>query len=378
MSEPVSRFLSRRTVGILALIVAGAAAGGWFVYGRPAQGTEKTAAITGPRPVLVQKVSLSPAAPQRMLVGTLRARVEADHGFRVSGKVAERLVQTGERVRKGQVLARLDPADLALQRETAEAELAAARASERSTAAELARVTELRQKGWSTEQALDRQRAALEEATGRRSRAERSVDLARNTQSYAELRAEADGIVLSVAIEPGQVVAAGQAVLRVAQDGDREAQIAIPEMDIDDVAKVRAEATLWTEPGRTYRAQLRELSPSADPATRTFQARFRLPDLAADAPLGMTVSVSLRPQEDQRVVRLPLAAILNEGQGARVLVVDVATGELKVKPVEIRTLEAREALVAGGLAEGDQVVILGVHTLKPGQKVRPITELRLG
>jgi RND family efflux transporter MFP subunit len=308
----------------------------------------------------------------------LRAKVEADQGFRVGGKVAERLVQAGDRVRKGQVLARLDPADLGLQREAAEAELAAAAASDRAAQAEFARITELRQKGWSTEQALDRQRASLEEATGRRLRAGRSLELAKNAQSYAELRAEADGIVIATQIDAGQVVAAGQPVLRLAQDGEREAQVAVPELDLDDVRKARAEATLWTEPGRAYRAQLRELSPAADPATRTFQARFRLSGLPADAALGMTVSVDLSAPDEARIVRLPLSAILNEGQGARVLVVDAGSGELKVQPVEIRALESREALVAGALAEGDQVVILGVHTLKPGQKVRPVTELRLG
>lgn len=369
---------SRRTLGIAALLIAGGAAAYWFGYARPAgEASKKVAETVSNRPVLVQKVSLQPTRATRVLVGTLRARVEADQGFRISGKVAERLVQAGDRVKKGQVLAKLDASDLSLQRETAEAELAAAKASERSAAAELGRVTELRQKGWSTEQILDRQRAALEEATGRRLRAEGSVELARNAQSYAELRAEADGIVLVANAEPGQVVAAGQSVLRLARDGDREAQVAVPEQDIDDLPKARAEAALWTDPSRTHRALLRELSPSADPATRTFQARFSLPELAPDAPLGMTVTLHLKPAEETRLARVPLSAILNEGKGTEVYVVN-GNGELKRKAIEIRSLEARDALVAGGLSEGDQIVILGIHTLKPGQRVRAVTELRLG
>jgi RND family efflux transporter MFP subunit len=369
---------SRRAIGIAALIAAGGAAAYWFGFARPGLQAEKQVAEPASnRPVLVQKVSLQPTRATRVLVGTLRARVEADQGFRIGGKVAERLVQAGDRVKKGQVMARLDASDLSLQRETAEAELAAAKASERSASAELGRVTELRQKGWSTEQILDRQRAALEEATGRRLRAEGSVELARNAQSYAELRAVADGIVLAAQAEPGQVVAAGQAIVRVARDGDREAQVAVPERDIEDLPKARAEAALWTDPNQLHRALLRELSPNADPATRTFQARFSLPDLAPDAPLGMTVTLNLKPAEEIRLARVPLSAILNEGKGAEVFVVG-GDGELKRKAVEIRSLEARDALVAGGLNEGDQIVILGIHTLKPGQRVRAVTELRLG
>ncbi|MCA3634590.1 MAG: efflux RND transporter periplasmic adaptor subunit [Rhabdaerophilum sp.] len=373
-----SAFLSRRNFGIAALVLATSAAGAWFLVGRPAAEVGKPQAENlENRPVLVQKVQFATAAPARILVGTVRARVETDQGFRISGKVAERRVQAGDRVKKGQVVATLDPADLTLQRETAEAELAAAKASEKSSSAELMRVIELRAKGWSTEQALDRQRAALEEATGRRLRAERQLELARNAQSYAELLAEDDGIVVSTSVEPGQVLAAGQPVLRIAKDGLREAIVAIPEQEMDDIRKALAEASLWTDPGRSYPAKLRELSPAADPLTRTFQARFTLEGLPADAPLGMSASLSVRPTEELRVARLPLAAILNEGKGTEVFVVE-ASGELKRKAVQISAYEARDALVSSGLADGDLVVVLGVHKLKPGLKVRPVTEMRLG
>ncbi|MCA3648589.1 MAG: efflux RND transporter periplasmic adaptor subunit [Methylobacterium sp.] len=376
--SPSSAFFSRRNFGIAALVLATSAAGAWFLVGRPAAEVGKPQAENlENRPVLVQKVQFATAAPARILVGTVRARVETDQGFRISGKVAERRVQAGDRVKKGQVVATLDPADLTLQRETAEAELAAAKASEKSSSAELMRVIELRAKGWSTEQALDRQRAALEEATGRRLRAERQLELARNAQSYAELLAEDDGIVVSTSVEPGQVLAAGQPVLRIAKDGLREALVAIPEQEMDDIRKALAEASLWTDPGRSYPAKLRELSPAADPLTRTFQARFTLEGLPADAPLGMSASLSVRPAEELRVARLPLAAILNEGKGTEVFVVE-ASGELKRKAVQISAYEARDALVSSGLADGDLVVVLGVHKLKPGLKVRPVTEMRLG
>lgn len=380
MTRPSLQFLSRRTLGGLALLAAGAAAATWFVVGRPSTETapKPVAVAAKDRPVLVRKVALEPIAQPRLLVGTVRARIEADHGFRISGKVARRLVQVGDRVKKGAVLALLDTTDLSLQRQSAEAERNAAIAAERNATAEFARITELRQRGWSTEQALDRQKAALEEATGRRLRAERNVELASNAQSYAELRAETDGIVISVQAEPGQVIAAGQPIIRLAQDGDREAQVAIPEQQVGDLARLKADAALWTDAGRSMPARLRELAPSADPATRTFQARFTIADLAADAPLGMTVTVSLAEPEQVRLARIPLAAIINEGAGPEVFIVNPQTGELSRRKVEVAGLEARDAVLRAGLKDGDIIVVLGVHKLKPGQKVTPVTEIRLG
>lgn len=370
---------SRRTLGVLALLAAGSAATAWFMVGRPAaQISAPKAQAVVDRPVLVQKISFSSLVQPHVLVGTVRARIEADHGFRIGGKVATRLVQVGERVKQGMVLATLDATDLRLQRETAEAELAAAQAAERQSAAEMSRITELRQKGWSTDQVFDRQKAASEEAASRRKRAEHNVALALNAQSYAELKAEADGIVILAALEPGQIVAAGQAVFRIARDGDREAQVAIPEQDIEQIRAARASAALWSEPGRSLGAVLRELSPNADAATRTFQARFTLSGLASDAPLGMSVSLTVLPAEAQRVVRVPLSAVLNEGSGTEIYVVDPASSTLARRKVVIKAFESRDAIVTSGLSEGDLIVILGIHKLKPGQKVTTITELRLG
>ena len=366
---------SRRTLGVLALLAAGSAATAWFMVGRPAaQISAPKAQAVVDRPVLVQKISFSSLVQPHVLVGTVRARIEADHGFRIGGKVATRLVQVGERVKQGMVLATLDATDLRLQRETAEAELAAAQAAERQSAAEMSRITELRQKGWSTDQVFDRQKAASEEAASRRKRAEHNVALALNAQSYAELKAEADGIVILAALEPGQIVAAGQAVFRIA----REAQVAIPEQDIEQIRAARASAALWSEPGRSLGAVLRELSPNADAATRTFQARFTLSGLASDAPLGMSVSLTVLPAEAQRVVRVPLSAVLNEGSGTEIYVVDPASSTLARRKVVIKAFESRDAIVTSGLSEGDLIVILGIHKLKPGQKVTTITELRLG
>lgn len=375
---PASRSRAlRRLVPAALLVLAGAGAASFALTGKP---PEKTAAATeGPiRPVQVQVVRIAPLTQPRVLVGTLRARVEGDHGFRVAGKIAARKAQAGDRVKAGMVLASLDETDFRLSREQAEAELAAARSSARQAELERDRIAELRRKGWSTEQAFDRQKATLDEAMGRVKRAERQVELATNAQSYADIRADADGTVIGVYAEAGQVVAAGQPIFRIARDGDREAQVAIPEQDLGLARQARAEVALWSDAKIAHKATLRELSPNADAATRTFQARYTVEGLAADAPLGMTVTLTLTGAATQDGARIPLAAVLNEGGGTEVFVVEKATGALMRKSVKVLSYDTRQAVIGGGLADGDLVVTLGIHTLRAGQKVRALTEPKLG
>ncbi len=321
------------------------------------------------RAVVAQTVTFESRTPTRTFVGTVRPRVESDFGFRVGGKVAERLVQVGQRVSAGQALARLDETDLNLQREQAEAELSAARASLGQAMAEDSRIASLRRDGWSTASAFDRQRAALEEARSRVNRAERSLSLAANNLAYATLRADADGVVTSTAVEPGQVVAQGQTAIRVARLDSREAVVAIPEALIDRARRAEASVGLWSEPNRRFRATLRELSPSADPATRTYQARFTIEEAPQELEFGLTATVTLSDREDGKIVRLPLSAIYNDGSGPSVFVVN-GDGSLSIRKVDVAAFEAREAIVRAGLSEGDHVVTLGVQKLDVAQRVR--------
>jgi RND family efflux transporter MFP subunit len=379
MSPAPSRLktLIRRSAPVAFVIAGLAGAAGWALASRPA---EKPAVIaTDPtRPVLVRLVQPEPLTQSRVLVGTIRARIEGEQGFRVAGKIASRKVQIGDRVKAGDMIALLDETDLRLSRESAEAELAAARAALEQAELERVRIGDLRAKGWSTEQAADRQKAAVAEAAGRVIRAARQVELATNAQSYAALRADNDGVVMGLMAEAGQVVAPGQAMVRIARDGDREALVAIPEQDIGLARAARAEATLWSEPGRAYLARLRELAPSADPATRTFAARFTLAAIPPDAPLGQTTTLTLAHEGGASAVRLPLSAILDQGEGPHVFVVEKATGLLTLRPVKLMTLDQREAVIGEGLTEGEMVVTLGVHTLRAGQKVRARFDDRLG
>jgi RND family efflux transporter MFP subunit len=274
-------------------------------------------------------------------------------------------------VRAGDVVARLDPQDLALQVESAEAELAAATSNLAQAAADLERYTTLKGKGFASIADFDRKRAANDEAEGRLQRAKRALDLVRNQLGYADLKADVDGVITATLAEPGQVVAIGQAVARIAHRGEKEAVVALPETWLGEARKAKATVQLWSERDRSFDARLRELSPQADPATRTYAARFTIADADDAVAFGMTATVTLSRLADARVARLPLSAILNRGSGPSVYAVD-QTGALVLRPVTVASFTENAALVTSGISDGDQVVTLGVQKLEAGLKVRAV------
>src|SRR5438309_6378027 len=256
------------------------------------------------RPVLVATVHYEAESPERSFVGSVKPRIETDMGFRVPGKIAKRLVEVGQTVDVGQPLATLDEIDLKLQAEQAEAELRAATGVLAQAAAAEQRAKDLRAKGWTTDAQMDQARAAADEARARLNRAERSVDLTKNSLSYATLLADAKGVVTATLIEPGQVVASGQTAIRIARVAEKEAVVAIPETLVGRAKSGTATVTLWSEPGKTYTAKLREVAPTADPATRTYLAKFSLPDAGETVSLGMTATLTLADPATTRVARL--------------------------------------------------------------------------
>src|SRR5213592_1244659 len=261
------------------------------------------------RPVLVATVHYEASSPERSFVGTIRPRIETDMGFRVPGKVAKRLVEVGQTVDVGQPLATLDEVDLKLQAEQAEAEFRAATGVLAQASAAEIRAKELREKGWTTDAQMDQARAAADEARARFNRAERSVELTKNSLSYATLAADARGVVTATLIEPGQVVAAGQTAVRVARFAEKEAVVAIPETLVGRAKDGVASVSLWSEPDKKYLAKLREIAPSADPATRTYLAKFSLPGAGDSVSLGMTATLTLSDPATDRVARVPLSAL---------------------------------------------------------------------
>jgi len=330
--------------------------------------------VTPGRPVLVATVHYESESPERSFVGTVRPRIEADMGFRVPGKVAKRLVEVGQNVDVGQPLATLDEVDLKLQAEQAEAEFRAATGVLAQAAAAEQRAKDLRGKGWATDATLDSAKAAGDEARARLNRAERSVDLTRNSLSYATLEADTRGVVTATLVEPGQVVASGQTAIRVARFGEKEAVVAIPETLLGRAKDGVATVSLWSEPDKKYAARLREVAPSADPATRTYLAKFSLPGADDHVSLGMTATLTLADPATQRVARLPLSALFSEGGEPSFYVVDAA-GEVTLKPVTVKSYESGDVVVSGGVDEGAKVVTLGVQKLDPAQKVRIVSSL---
>jgi RND family efflux transporter MFP subunit len=326
------------------------------------------------RPVLVATAHYEAESPERSFVGTIKPRIEADMGFRVPGKVAKRLVEVGQTVDVGQPLATLDEIDLKLQAEQADAEFHAATGVLAQAAAAETRSKDLRVKGWTTDAQLDQAKAAADEARARLNRAERSVDLTKNSLSYATLVADSRGVVTATLVEPGQVVASGQTAIRVARFAEKEAVVAIPETLVGRAKEGTATVTLWSEPDKKYAAKLREIAPSADPATRTYLAKFSLPGADDRVSLGMTATLTLADPATQRVARLPLSALFNEGGDPSFYVVD-DKGDVTLKPVVVRAFESNDVVISGGVDEGAKVVALGVQKLDPTQKVRVVSSL---
>jgi RND family efflux transporter MFP subunit len=336
---------------------------------------EKAAETVVPgRPVLVATVHFEAESPERSFVGTIRPRIETDMGFRVPGKVARRLVEVGQTVDVGQPLATLDEVDLKLQAEQAEAEFRAATGVLAQAGAAEQRAKDLRAKGWTTDAQLDTSRAAADEARARLNRAERSVELTKNSLSYATLVADTRGVVTATLIDAGQVVASGQTAIRVARFAEKEAVVAIPETLVGRAKSGTATVTLWSEADKKYAAKLREIAPAADPATRTYLAKFSLPDAGDSVSLGMTATLTLSDAATERVAKLPLSALYSQGGDPSLYIVD-DKGEVTLQPVTVKSYESSNVVISGGVDEGAKVVALGVQKLDPAQKVRIVSSL---
>src|SRR6266480_3912512 len=234
-------------------------------------------------------------------------------------------------------------------------------------AADFERYSKLKANGWASVADFDRKKAASDEAQGRLDRAQRALDLARNQRTYADLKADADGVITATFAEPGQVVAIGQPVARLAHRGEKEAVVALPETWLAEARKSKAIVRLWADRDRSFDARLRELSPQADGATRTYAARFTIQQADDAVAFGMTATVTLAGAADARIARLPLSAILNRGSGPSVYAVD-SSSALVLRAVAVASFTEDVALVSSGIEEGDRIVTLGVQKLEAGLK----------
>ncbi|MCX7379951.1 MAG: efflux RND transporter periplasmic adaptor subunit [Alphaproteobacteria bacterium] len=321
-----------------------------------------------PRPVQVVRVELAPAQASRAYAGVIRPRREADIGFRAAGRMVAREVDLGARVKAGQVLARLDTADLALALRSATADLASAEAQSAQATADAGRSRTLAGQGWTSAATDEAKQAAARSAQERVMSARAALALARNRLDYAELRAPMDGVVTAVVADPGTVVADGQPVLRLADAGALEVELALPESAVA-VAGQSAQVTLWARPEEKLTATLREVAAAADPKLRTYATRYTIAAPPTWLAIGMTATLTLASPAGENFARLPAAALTDRGAGPMVWVVDAATGRLEARKVTVQAMQ-QERVLLGGLREGDLVVALGVQKLDPAARVR--------
>jgi RND family efflux transporter MFP subunit len=361
------------------VIVAGVliAASGAAVFATLAIPAQKASAARDPRqdPPMVRLATAAPVSgSERGFTGLIGARVQSNLGFRVPGKIVERLVNTGQQVKAGQPLMQIDETDLRLALTAKRNAVAAARASAVQTEADEQRYAKLVSDGWASRQRYEQAKAALDTANAQLASAEADARVAENQATYSVLVADADGTVVETLGEPGQVVAAGQSVVRIAKAGPREAVVALPETIRPAIGSV-AEASVYGADGQRYTAHLRQLSDAADAQTRTYEARYVLDGEAAAAPLGATVTIRLTNQASQPEVQVPLGAVLDDGRKTGVWVVDSATSTVRFRTIKLVRLSGESAVISG-LSSGDPIVSLGAHLLQEGARVRTASESR--
>ncbi|MEG0923232.1 MAG: efflux RND transporter periplasmic adaptor subunit [Comamonas sp.] len=327
------------------------------------------------RAVKLQTVGVAPLVARTEFAGDIRARTEAQLGFRVAGKVLTRNVELGQAVKPGQLLAQLDGADYALAAQGAQAQVQAATTQRDLAAANYHRFKELRDKNFISAAEMERHAASLKSAQAQLDQAKANAAAQSNQTAYTRLVADVAGVVTAVNVEPGQVVAAGTPVLRIARDGARDAVFAVPEDRIGQLKPGQpVQIKVWPDE-QTLAAHIREVAASADAATRTYQVKASLdaadPDLLPK--LGATVTaIPLGLQADSKVadaIKLPLAALWDKEGASNVWVYDAASSTVKPQPVKVARMDGNDAVIQSGLQPGMQVVIAGVHVLSSGQKV---------
>jgi RND family efflux transporter MFP subunit len=324
------------------------------------------------RPVELMQVKLGSAGSTAVFAGEIRPRLENDLGFRIGGKIVARNVDVGARVKKGQVLARLDPDDVRLQAEAARAQLAATETEYAYAKAEFERYQSLLEQKFVSASALDAKRNAMNATRARYEQAKAQLAVSANQAGYATLTADHDGVITAVSAEAGQVVAAGQPVLRLAREDEPEAAIFVPENRIGELRAARElGVVLWANPARIYPARVREIAPAVDPATRTFAVRLSILERDAALQWGMTANVVLRAGGADNAALLPLTALYRRDGKPAVWIYDPATRKVTLRPVDILAYREDGVVIRAGLNTGDYVVTAGVHKLTEGQTVRP-------
>lgn len=329
------------------------------------------------RAVRTMTVGVASAGGVREYAAEVRARTESRLSFRVGGKLVRRHAALGDTVKLGQPLAQLDPGDLRLSQDAARAALQAATVNEQQARADYTRFKELRDQGFISSSELERRDTALKAAQAQLEQAQAQAGVQGNQAAYATLVANAGGVITSIDAEVGAVVAAGTPVMQLAHEGPRDVVFSVSEDRIRDMRELRGQqgavkVKLWSGQGDVLSATVREIAAAADPVTRTFliKADIGRPDVR----LGQTATVMIERPQLAGVSKLPLTAVLEQQGKPSVWVLDRGSMTVKSQPIQVAGAEGNSVIVAGGLTEGQTVVIAGVHVLSEGQKVKQYVE----
>ncbi len=362
MIRPVRLILSCAGAAVLAATLAGC------------QGEQ--AAPTAARPVRVATVESSVLRDAASMTGDIQARKDVDAAFRVGGRMIERGVNVGDRVTAGQVLARLDPATEQNALTAAKATLAAARGDVTTARNTFERQDRLMAQGFTTRPRYDQARQALDTAQSRLEDAEARVETARDRLRFTELRADAAGVVTARGAEPGEVVQPGRMIVRIARDDDRDAVFDVPASILaSGSADTRIRVSLVADPAVVAEGRVREVSPEADPVTRTFKVRVALDRPPEAMRLGATVNGAFDLRSGV-VVSIPASALTSSNRTPAVWIVDPGTSSVSLRSIDVLRFEPGRVIVAQGLEPGEVIVTAGVQALHPGQRVKPLAPAR--
>ena len=324
------------------------------------------------RPVQLTQVKLGGTTGTAVFAGEVKPRHEIDLGFRIGGKVIGRNVDIGARVVRGESLARLDPADVALQADAQKSAVAAAETEYRYAKAEFDRYENLRQQKFISESALDQKRNALDANRAKWDQARSQLSVTQNQAAYATLVAPDSGVITAVSVESGQVVTAGQTVMKLAREEESEVAISVPESRMAELRAAPALGVfLWANPQRIYAARVREISPAVDAVTRTFAVRVTILDPDPALHWGMTANVVVAGGEAVNAALVPLASIYRKGDAIAVWIYDENSRSVSLRPIVVGQFREDGVIVTGGVATGEWIVTAGVHKLREGEKVRP-------
>lgn len=324
------------------------------------------------RPVTLAQVATGTTGDIAVFAGEIKPRYESDLGFRIGGKVIARNVDVGARVQRGQVLARLDPADTGLQADAQNAAVTAAETEYKFAQAEYDRYSNLLKQKFISESALDQKKNALDTNRAKFEQARAQLAVMRNQAGYATLAANDNGVVIAVNVEAGQVVAAGQPVFRIAREDEREVAISVPENRIGEVRSAgQLGVVLWANPQKIYPARVREIAPAVDPVTRTFAVRASILERDPALQWGMTANVVVSSREPAGTALLPLTSIYRKDGAPAVWVYDVEAHNVTLRRITVGQYREDGVLVTSGLANGEWIVAAGVHKLREGETVRP-------